>query len=440
MPLGGGTFLTQNKILPGSYINFVSAARASATLSERGIVAIPVALDWGNDSGVFEITAEDFLSDSVKILGYPYDHAKMIGFREVFKYAKSLWIYKLMKNGVAASNTFATAKYKGIVGNLLRNVIATNPDDAAKSDVSTYYGTTLVDFQTVLTAGKTDALADNDFVIWKTNVALTPTAGLALTNGSQGDALTGTEYSAALDAFESVNFNILACLTADTPTQLLFTAYTARMRDDLGVKIQTVVYRANTADHEGIISVENTVTDGGADAFALVWWVAGAEAGCAINKSLTNKVYNGEFTVNVAFTQSALEAALLAGKFMLHRVGATTRVLEDINTFLTVTDEKSADFSSNQTIRVIDQIANDIATLFNGKYLGNVPNDAAGRISLWSDIVTHHQQLQDIRAIEDFVPDNVTVERGNTKNSVVVNDVVTPVSAMSKLYMTVVVS
>ena len=29
--LGGGTFLVQNKVLPGSYINFVSVSRASAT-------------------------------------------------------------------------------------------------------------------------------------------------------------------------------------------------------------------------------------------------------------------------------------------------------------------------------------------------------------------------------------------------------------------------
>ena len=33
MALGGGTFVTQNKVLPGSYINFVSLARASASLA-----------------------------------------------------------------------------------------------------------------------------------------------------------------------------------------------------------------------------------------------------------------------------------------------------------------------------------------------------------------------------------------------------------------------
>lgn len=44
MALGGGTFVTQNKTLPGAYINFVSAAAASATLSDRGIATMPLEL------------------------------------------------------------------------------------------------------------------------------------------------------------------------------------------------------------------------------------------------------------------------------------------------------------------------------------------------------------------------------------------------------------
>ena len=53
------------------------------------------------------------------------------------------------------------------------------------------------------------------------------------------------------------------------------------------------------------------------------------------------------------------------------------------------------------------------------------------------DIVKHHEQLQDIRAIEDFSGDNVTVAKGDTKKAVVVTDYVTPVNAMAQLYMTV---
>ena len=88
----------------------------------------------------------------------------------------------------------------------------------------------------------------------------------------------------------------------------------------------------------------------------------------------------------------------------------------------------------------MDQIANDIAVIFNTRYLGTVPNDKAGRVSLWSDIVKHHKQLQDIRAIEDFSEKDVTVEQGDTKKSVVVTDCVTAVNAMGKLYMTVTVA
>ena len=140
------------------------------------------------------------------------------------------------------------------------------------------------------------------------------------------------------------------------------------------------------------------------------------------------------------FTQTQLENGIREGSFMFHRVDEAVCVLTDINSFISITDEKSSDFSSNQTIRVLDQIANDIAVLFNTKYLGVVPNDAAGRTSLWSDIVQHHEQLEEIRAIEDFADSDVVVEQGNTKKSVVVTDAVTVVNAMSKLYMTVTVA
>ena len=65
MALGGGTFVTQNKKLPGSYINFVSAAKASATLSERGYATMPLELDWGVENAVFEVTNGDFQKNSM---------------------------------------------------------------------------------------------------------------------------------------------------------------------------------------------------------------------------------------------------------------------------------------------------------------------------------------------------------------------------------------
>ena len=92
-------------------------------------------------------------------------------------------------------------------------------------------------------------------------------------------------------------------------------------------------------------------------------------------------------------------------------------------------------FKDNQCIRVIDQLANDDAVIFANKYLGKVPNDDAGRISLWTDLVKLRRELQRIRAIENFSDDDLKCSRGDDKKSVLVLETIQPVSAMSKLYV-----
>lgn len=211
------------------------------------------------------------------------------------------------------------------------------------------------------------------------------------------------------------------------------------MRDKIGAKFQLVVHKCKGTDYEGVISVENEILDVGAIGSELVFWTLGAEGACSVNKTCTNMRYDGEYNVEVNYKQSKLEELIKAGNFIFHKVGDEVRVLTDINTFTTITDEKGEDFKSNQTIRVLDQIANDVADLYNNKYLGKIPNDKSGRVSLWNDIVTINKELQKIRAIEEFNPDDIVVEQGNSKKSVVVRQGITPINAMEQLYMTVVV-
>ena len=63
MPIGGGTFTVQNKILPGAYINFVSMG-TNAKMGSRGVAALPLELNWGPDDKVFTMTATDFNATS----------------------------------------------------------------------------------------------------------------------------------------------------------------------------------------------------------------------------------------------------------------------------------------------------------------------------------------------------------------------------------------
>ncbi|HEL5676864.1 TPA: phage tail sheath family protein [Clostridioides difficile] len=433
MALGGGTFVTQNKVLPGAYINFVSATRATSSLSDRGIVAMPLELDWGIDEEIFTVTSDDFEKYSTKYFGYDYTHEKLKGLRDLFKNIRLGYFYKLNK-GVKASCSIATAKYSGTRGNDLKVIVTTNIDDNTKFDVVTLLDNKKVDTQIAKVI--TD-LQDNDYITWKKDTTLEASAGLVFTGGTNGESVTGAEYQAFLDKIESYSFNALGSLATTAEIKSLFVEFTKRMRDKVGAKFQTVLYKKNDADYEGVVSVENKVKDTGLLESSLVYWTTGAIAGCDINKSNTNKKYDGEFDVDVNYTQIQLEEALKTGKFIFHKVGDEVHVLEDINTFVSFTDDKNDDFSSNQSVRVLDQIANDIATLFNEKYLGKVPNDKAGRISFWNDVVKHHKELENIRAIEDFKTDDVSVELGNDKKTVIVSDAVKVINAMSKLYMTV---
>ncbi|MDO4301256.1 MAG: phage tail sheath C-terminal domain-containing protein [Clostridia bacterium] len=576
MALGGGTFVTQNKILPGSYINFVSTANAGLVFGDRGACAAPLNLDWGSEGEVIEVTVEDFEKNSLKIFGYSYTDEEMKPYRDLFKNAQKCYFYRVT-GGVKASATLGIAKCAGTRGNSIFYTVAKNADNEALYDVCTYirsidssieanklydfentkaispdiinvggkasitqdnsdlsnpyycaidgvregtdlnengkpinralcfagitvpckikvtcangsqnsvrvysdgtapstlspaidgttavftipagddaardvyvYGAakirmlkieivyegaitdTLVDKQSVTSANK---LNNNDFIIWESNAALVETAGTFLTNGTTTVA-TGATYQKFLSAIESTQFNTLVCDSTTDTIKALFVSFTKRLRDTVGVKFQTVVYKY-AGDYEGLI---NLTTPAKENIPALVWWVAGAEANCAINKSCANKKYDGEYTPICTDTQAGLENAINNGELKFHKVGSDYRVLTDINSLVTTTSEKSNLFCSNQTIRVCDQIAMDIATIFNTRYLGIMPNDKTGRIALGADIVKYMKNLETLRAIEDFTDTDVVVEQGEVKRAVVVNTPITVVNCMEQLYMTV---
>lgn len=345
--LGGGIFVTQNKTLPGAYINFVSLPSVTSELGERGIVAI--ALPLGKAAGtVIELTKADFVTKSQDILGLEYGDAKLAPIREIFCRSNKIYIY--------------------------------------------------------------DLGSDNS-----------------------------KEVADAVAALEAYEFNILCAYTNDAEDIAAYIEAVTEWRDEYGKKCQVVVYNQTKPDYEGVINVVSTVSDEGADAYALVAWVAGAEAGCKVNESCTNLLYDGEFTIVANKTQKQLEQCIKDGQIAFHLVYGDIRMLEDVNSLITTTKDKGEDFKSNQTIRVIDQIANDIAKLFNTKYLGRIPNNDSGRVSLWADIVSHHRELEELQAITAFDPNALIVEQGANKKSVVVSDVITVTNSMAQLYMTVVV-
>ena len=434
MALGGGTWTTQNKVLPGTYINFKSAKNTDFELAERGIVTMPVeGLGWG-PSGVFKVTVKDFYEDTFKIFGRDYDDDKLKGLRDLFKHAKVAYLYRLDAGGTKATCALMTAKYEGTRGNDISFFCKQNIDDDSMFDVFTKIDGKTVDKQTV---SKSEDLVDNDYVTFKAGVELVDNTG-AQCSGGTDKTVTGEEHSAYLKAIESYSYNVMGVVTEDDTVKKMYSSFVRRMRDEIGVKFQLVLYN-HPADYFGVINVNNKTLDSDHSPASLVYWVSGAQASCKVNSTLLNTLYDGEFTVNTAYTQNELADAIANGKFVLHNVGDEVRVLDDINSKVTVTEEENELFKDNQTVRVIDQLANEDAILFNTKYIGKIKNNEAGRTALWSDLAKIRKKLQEMEAIEDFNDKDVTVEKGNDNKSVVVNNVITITGTMSKLYITTVI-
>ena len=317
--------------------------------------------------------------------------------------------------------------------------IYANADESTKFDVETYFDGELVDSQTAVST--LADLADNDYVTWTDSATINATAGTYLTGGTNGTAATGTEHSNFLSLLESYNINILGCLSTDDTIKALYYTYVKRMRDDEGAKIQLVLYSYSTANYEGTINVTVPVVDSTFPESSLVYWTTGVEAACDINKTVGNKVYDGEFKITVKTKQSDLKAAIKNGEFTLHRTDDDTyRVLADINSFTATTKTKTSDFSSNQVIRVLDLFANDSAVIFNKTYLDNTQNIEAGRTALWNDLCDYCAKLVKLGAITDFKTSDITVEQGEAKNAVLVTAYLTPAESMEKLYMYVYVN
>lgn len=435
MAYGGGNFLTMSKKLPGAYMNFVSLATPVSADFSRGVAAMGVKLGWGPEDGIFTLTKEDMLKNSLKKLGYGYAAAELDGLRDLFLNAHTLRTYRLDGGGKKAACNLGTAKYAGTRGNRLMIAVEESEKDEGTKvfTVKTYVDGVLADKQSV---EKMSELADNDWVDFKREAALTATAGMQLSGGSDGEESIEA-HQKFLNLIDGYSVNAIGVASGDKAVNSLYAEYAKRMRDEVGAKLQVVLYR-HAADHEGVVNVENEVV--GADAASLVWWATGIVAGMQVNESAMNQVYDGCFEVKADYSQAELGEMMDSGKFCLHRVNEELRVLSDLNSLVSLSEDRGEIFRDNQVVRVADAAAEQIAQVFAKKYMGRVSNSNAGRVSLWADIVTIFRSLERCGAIEGFDEESVRVEQGPDSHSVAVEvSGVDVAGAMEKLYMTVVI-
>ena len=342
-----GTWESQNKVLPGAYINIRTNEPLSITPGDRGIVVILQEMSAGTDGAMYTITATE--------AAWP-DGATAIDKKlatEALKKAKTVIVYKL------------------------------------------------------------PATHDAD------------------------------DVTAALAALKTVSFNVL-CYPhdgdAETANKTAIATWVKSMRDDEGIKCQAVLAN-HAADSEGIINVVQGIVMSDSSelsAAEATAWVAGATAGASITTSNTGMKYVGAVDVSPRMTRSEMETAVKAGKFIFKVDSAqNVTVVYDINSLTTVTVDKGKMFTKNRVIRTLDNIANDITSIFESSYVGRVDNNEDGRSIFKAALVDYFNTLQNMSAVQDFETDDVVIMAGTDTDAVAVTAAVQPVDSVEKIYITV---
>lgn len=448
--MAGGIWTSQNKTLPGVYINVKSQGNVNANVGTRGVVAIAEPLSWGPTGVVQEITPGESL---VPYIGYDVTQPQALFLREMMKGSNvtsgpiRILLYRPTgTSGAAATGTIGaltvTALYMGVRGNDISIIISEEVDNEGTYDVQTVVDGSIVDEQAVTDLSQ---LTANSWVKWTgTGTTITETAGQALSGGKDPTVAT-TDYSTFLAAIEPYTFDVIAYDGSEQTVIQAYAAFAERISNSVGKKCQAVAagQYAIAADSEYMIGVQNgVVLDDGTTLTPqqAVWWVAGAEAGALYYQSLTYAEYPNAVAASPKLTESELTEAVQSGAFCFIDDFGAAQVCTDINTLTTFTVDKGKEFRKNRLMRVLMQFSNDVYAYFATSYIGKVDNNDAGRNLLKGWIVGYLNEMEANNGVQNFTAEDVEVLPGSEVDAVVINVSIQPVDSVEKIYMTVTVS
>ncbi|RMC39561.1 phage tail protein [Lactobacillus sp. ESL0236] len=458
---------TQNKRRPGAYINVVGKGKDN-TGAEIGRTLLPISteLNWGA-KGIIKLTHE---SNFKALLGHDLNESELQTLHEVLKGADTVLLLN-NNDGQPASKVdpalpwTITAIYPGTKGNKLH--ISVQKQDS-KVTVSTLFGTKLVD-QQVIDVDKPEKLMDNDYVKFKVNGELapqpspqddssgnnTPTVMLSkleqLQNPITVDLTGGTTVPVQMtellnDALETEDYDVAttAGFPVDSPLHKQLVEEIKHLREDNDIKVRGVVpVTTDIVNYEGVSTVANGVVLGDGtelDATVAAGYFAGTSSSATAAKSLTYVEYPDAISAYPKLSNDKTIDALEKGQIVFTTKRNEAVVIEqDINSLTKITAEKPVFFSKNRVVRTMDTIVTRIKRTFEEMFIGKITNNLTGRDLFKANIVSYLQSLSDNGIINGFDTNDIAVEAGDERDSILVNLAITPLDSMEKLYMTMVV-
>ena len=485
--MAGGTWRIQNKVRPGVYINVKGDGKPVLTSPlGRLLMFQNKPLGWGK-KGIIELKAT---SDFTALTGHKNTDEVLAPVYEALKDAETVLLLNDFDGGTKSASTKAgvytiNAKYEGEQGNNISVSFAPSPlGDSAKTQditVTTLFGTKQVDQakitlplankEAITAAELTDEKqleVHNDYVdiTFGTNPAdvtkelkgngeyplytaifngLTQTAAnVSLTGGSNGtnkvvddmnDYLENEYYAVATTAGWEESSNIHKLLVEEIKL----------LRENVGIKVRAVVPNATGVvyNYEGVSTVLNgyVLNDGTVITPNIATArFAGMSASATPDQALTYTQLDDAVEAKPKLNNDKTIEALNAGQIVFTtRAGSRVVIEQDINSLTKFTSTKPKDFSKNRIIRTLDEICTNTTQTFETSFLGKVSNNEAGRNVFKANRIGYLTGLQNQNMIRDFENSDLTLSQGDEKDAVLMELYVTPVDAMEKLYVNLIV-
>ncbi|MEW8973935.1 MAG: phage tail sheath subtilisin-like domain-containing protein [Tissierellaceae bacterium] len=422
---------TQDKVRPGVYSRNTSEDMNLSKMSDRGVCALPLKLDWGEKGLIRLVNGENLL----KKIGYSITDKEIFPVKEVFKNARIVYLYNIAGQGKKANATEGEltieAKHEGIRGNDITVVIEKNLDNS--HEITTILGTLEVEKQIIISI---DDLK-SDFITL--SGTLKEVAGIKLEGGETGK-VTNEGYISFLEAVEREigDINTIGYPGEEKAIKELFTSFVNRIRDTVGYKIQCVLSQYPEGDNPAVYSVKNGIL---MDSIELksnecVPYVLGAVAGAKINESLTYHKYIGATNVTGDLQDEDIKEALLNGEivFTMSRDGNVV-IEQDVTTLKSFTKEKPKALRKGRPSRALDNFDRDIDRVYYTYYIGKVDNDESGRAILKNEIYKLAKKYEELGAFQNINLEDFEIFEGDDIDSVFIKYTVQPVDSIDKIYI-----
>lgn len=365
-----GTWVNQNKVRPGVYINYVFSDTELINYASEGVMAMPFTFPLNQANMTIEVTSKSIKAKELEKYGVMTGSDSYKYLTTLLKYCSKIILYSVGEGGSKArldvTNEFtAIAKYNGEEGNKFAVEVLALKDN--KQTFNTYYNNELVAIQTY-DFDKQEMSGINDYVdITVSGTTVTEAVATVLANGTN-DTTTdvNTSLKTMFDNLRCSEIEVLAVPYAEADYDFsnvedFINDYNANHVQKLVVVYPKTDSDSASKNSEFVIAVANqkAVLSNGLemDATMLAGYIAAKEAGADYKVDLTFDMCD-DITSISELTNDEIEENIKRGIMNLsYRSDRSVVIEDDINTLVLLGENQSSSLKANDTLRLLNDIS-----------------------------------------------------------------------------------